>query len=161
MPLAVTLATDEIYNAFLGEFKDLKTFFHGHSYTGNPLACAAALACLDIFEKEKVLEGLNNKIEILKEWLNENLNLRNVGDVRNAGLMAGVELVRDKNTKEPYDREEKTGWRVAYNARNKGVFIRPLGNVIVIMPPLSISEQNLRQLLTVIKDSIIEITKRS
>jgi adenosylmethionine---8-amino-7-oxononanoate aminotransferase len=161
MPLAVTLATDEIYNAFLGEFKDLKTFFHGHSYTGNPLACAAALACLDIFEKEKVLEGLKNKIEILKEWLNENLNLRNVGDVRNTGLMAGVELVRDKNTKEPYDREEKTGWRVAYQARNKGVFIRPLGNVIVIMPPLSISEQNLRQLLTVIKDSIIEITERS
>jgi len=161
MPLAVTLATDEIYNAFLGEFKDLKTFFHGHSYTGNPLACAAALACLDIFEKEKVLERLKNKIEILKEWLNENLNLRNVGDVRNAGLMAGVELVRDKNTKEPYDREEKTGWRVAYQARNKGVFIRPLGNVIVIMPPLSISEKNLRQLLTVIKDSIIEITERS
>jgi adenosylmethionine-8-amino-7-oxononanoate aminotransferase len=81
--------------------------------------------------------------------------------VRNAGLMAGVELVRDKNTKEPYDREEKTGWRVAYQARNKGVFIRPLGNVLVIMPPLSISEQNLRQLLTVIKDSIIEITERS
>ena len=161
MPLAATIATDEIYNAFLGEFKDLQTFFHGHSYTGNPLACAAALACLDIFEKEKVLEGLKIKIEILKEWLNENLNLRNVGDVRNAGLMAGVELVRDKNTKEPYDREEKTGWRVSYQARNKGVFIRPLGNVIVIMPPLSISEQNLRQLLTVIKDSIIEITERS
>jgi adenosylmethionine-8-amino-7-oxononanoate aminotransferase len=75
--------------------------------------------------------------------------------------MAGVELVRDKNTKEPYDREEKTGWRVAYHARKNGVFIRPLGNVIVIMPPLSISEQNLRQLLTVIKDSIIEITERS
>jgi len=161
MPLASTIATDEIYNAFLGEFKDIKTFFHGHSYTGNPLACAAALACLDIFEKEKVLEGLKNKIEILSEWLNENLNLRNVGDVRNAGLMAGVELVRDKKTKKPYDREEKTGWRVAYQARNKGVFIRPLGNVIVIMPPLSISEQNLRQLLTVIKDSIIEITERS
>jgi len=161
MPLAATIATDEIYNAFLGEFKDLKTFFHGHSYTGNPLACAAALACLDLFEKEKVLEGLKNKIEILNEWLNENLNLRNVGDVRNAGLMAGVELVRDKNTKEPYDLEEKTGWRVAYQARENGVFIRPLGNVIVIMPPLSISEQNLGQLLTVIKDSIIEITERS
>jgi len=161
MPLAITLATDEIYNAFLGEFKDLKTFFHGHSYTGNPLACAAALACLDIFEKENVLDGLKNKIVILKEWLNENLNLRNVGDVRNAGLMAGVELARDKNTKEPYDWKEKMGWRVAYHARENGVFIRPLGNVIVIMPPLSISEQNLRQLLTVIKDSIIEITERS
>jgi len=160
MPLALTLATEDIYNAFLGEFRDLKTFFHGHSYTGNPLACAAALACLEIFEKEKVLEGLKNKIEILEEWLNENLNLRNVGDVRNAGLMAGVELVRDKNTKEPYDWKEKMGWRVAYHARDNGVFIRPLGNVIVIMPPLNISEQNLRRLLTVIKDSIIEITGR-
>jgi len=161
MPLAVTLATDEIYNAFLGEFKDLKTFFHGHSYTGNPLACAAAIACLDLFEKEQVLKHLEKKIEILETWLKEVSHLKHVGDVRNAGLMAGVELVRDKRTKEPYDREEKTGWRVAYHARKDGVFIRPLGNVIVIMPPLSISEQNLRQLLTVIKDSIIEITERS
>ena len=105
------------------------------------------------------MEGLKNKIEILKEWLNENLNLRNVGDVRNAGLMAGVELVRDKNTKEPYDREEKTGWRVAYHARKNGVFIRPLGNVMVIMPPLTISEQNLKRLLDVIRSAIIAVTE--
>ena len=143
MPLAVTLATDDIYNAFLGEFKDLKTFFHGHSYTGNPLACAAALACLDLFDKEKVLEGLQSKIGMLDEWLRELLTLPHVGDVRHAGFMAGVELVRDKATKEPYAWEEKVGWKVAYHARDNGVFIRPLGNVIVIMPPLSISEQNL------------------
>jgi len=159
MPLAVTLATDEIYNVFLGEFKDLKTFFHGHSYTGNPLACAAALACLDLFEKEQVLKELKGKINILEAWLNDLLNLQHVGDVRNIGLMAGVELVRDKKTKEPYAWAEKMGWRVAYRAREKGVFIRPLGDVIVIMPPLSISSENLDQLLKVIKDSIVAVTE--
>ena len=159
MPLAVTLATEEIYRAFLGEFKDLKTFFHGHSYTGNPLACAAALACLDLFDKEEILESLKAKIEILESWFKDILNLRHVGDVRNVGLMAGVELVKDKKTKEPYDWAEKTGWKVAYHARDNGVFIRPLGNVIVIMPPLVISEKNLKQLLSVLKDSIIEVTE--
>jgi adenosylmethionine-8-amino-7-oxononanoate aminotransferase len=159
MPLAVTLATEEIYNAFLGEFRDLKTFFHGHSYTGNPLACAAAIACLDLFKKEDVLKGLQSKINILEVWLKEVLRLDHVGDARNAGLMAGVELVKDKGTKEPYGWEEKTGWKVAYHARDNGVVIRPLGNVIVIMPPLSISEQNLNQLLKVIRESIVKVTE--
>jgi adenosylmethionine-8-amino-7-oxononanoate aminotransferase len=99
MPLAVTLTTEEIYDAFLGEFRDLKTFFHGHSYTGNPLACSAAIACLDLFEKEQTLTSLQGKIEILDEWLREVLRLPHVGNVRNAGFMAGVELVRDKETK--------------------------------------------------------------
>jgi adenosylmethionine-8-amino-7-oxononanoate aminotransferase len=161
VPLAVTLTTDEIYNAFLGEFKDLKTFFHGHSYTGNSLACAAAIACLDLFEKEEVLKNLEGKIKILEAWLKEVLNLKHVGDVRNIGLMAGVELVRDKETKEPYDWAEKMGWRVAYYARENGVFIRPLGNVIVIMPPLSISHENLERLLEVIKSAIIAVTEKS
>ena len=159
MPLAATLITDEIYNAFMGEFKDLKTFFHGHSYTGNPLACAAAIACLDLFEKEEILKTLKEKIEILERWLKEVLNLKHVGDVRNMGLMAGVELVRNKETKEPYDWAEKMGWRVVYHAREKGVIIRPLGNVIVIMPPLSIGTKNFNQLLKVIKDSIVAVTE--
>ncbi|MEW6003515.1 MAG: aminotransferase class III-fold pyridoxal phosphate-dependent enzyme, partial [Nitrospirota bacterium] len=160
IPLAVTLSTGEIFNAFLGEFKDLKTFFHGHSYTGNPLACASALACLELFEKEGVLESLKGKVEVLKEGgLKEILNLRHVGDIRSIGLMAGIELVRDKKTKEPYDWSDKMGWRVAYSAREKGVLIRPLGNVVVIMPPLSISEQNLGQLMKVIRDSIAEVTE--
>jgi len=161
LPLAVTLATDEIYSAFLGEFRDLKTFFHGHSYTGNPLACAAAVACLDLFEKENVLENLKGKTEILDKWLKQILSLKHVGDVRNIGLMAGVELVKDKETKEPYDWAEKIGWRVAYHARDKGVIIRPLGNIAVIMPPLSISGQNLNQLLKVIKEAIVSATKEN
>ncbi|MBA3071656.1 MAG: adenosylmethionine--8-amino-7-oxononanoate transaminase, partial [Nitrospirae bacterium] len=93
LPLAVTITTDEIYNAFSGEFRELKTFFHGHSYTGNPLACAAALACLDIFEKEETLRNLKPKIELLEGWLKEISELSHVGDARNKGLMAGVEIV--------------------------------------------------------------------
>jgi adenosylmethionine-8-amino-7-oxononanoate aminotransferase len=158
MPLAVTLATDEIFNAFLGEFKDLKTFFHGHSYTGNPLACAAAIASIDLFDKEKTLENMRPKIEFLEDKLKEIADLPNVGNVRNKGLMAGVELVRDKATKEPYPWEEKMGWNVAYKAREEGVLIRPLGNIIVIMPPLSISIENLSRLMDVIKKAIIAVT---
>jgi len=161
LPLAVTITTDEIYNAFLGGYKDLKTFFHGHSYTGNPLACAAALACLDIFEKEDTLRNLEPKIGMLESLLEGLLELDHVGDVRNKGLMAGVELVKDKSTKEPYPWEERMGWRVAHYARAKGVLIRPLGNVIVIMPPLSIGPDNLEQLLKVIRDGIVSVTVRS
>ncbi len=158
LPLAVTLATDEIYNAFLGEFRELKTFFHGHSYTGNPLACAAALACLDIFEKEETIRNIQPKIKILENWLKEISGLPTVGDARNKGLMAGIELVKNKKTKEPYAWEEKMGWRVAYHARDNGVFIRPLGNVIVIMPPLSISDENLNQMLKILKNAITAVT---
>jgi len=158
LPMAVTIANEGIYNTFLGEFKDLKTFFHGHSYTGNPLGCAAALACLDIFEREQTVEGLGPKIGILETFLQDLAKLDHVGDARNKGLMAGVELVKDKSTKEPYAWEEKMGWRVCHYARAKGVFLRPLGNVVVIMPPLSISIENLEQLLRVIKEGITEVT---
>jgi len=157
LPLAATITTDEIYNAFSGEFRELKTFFHGHSYTGNPLACAAALACLDIFEKKETLKNLKPKIELLEGWLKEISELSHVGDARNKGLMAGVELVKGKNTKEPYAWEEKMGWKAAYHARDNGVFLRPLGNVVVIMPPLSISMENLKQMLKAIKDAIIAV----
>ncbi|MEW6740191.1 MAG: adenosylmethionine--8-amino-7-oxononanoate transaminase [Nitrospirota bacterium] len=158
MPLAVTLSTDEIYNAFLGEFKDLKTFFHGHSYTGNPLACAAATASIDLFEKEETLKNMQPKIALLEERLKDIADLQNVGNVRNKGLIAGIELVKDKTTKEPYPWEEKIGWKVAYKAMEEGVLIRPLGNVIVIMPPLSISIENLNCLMDVIKGAIIAVT---
>jgi adenosylmethionine-8-amino-7-oxononanoate aminotransferase len=158
MPLAVTLASEQIYTAFLGEFRELKTFFHGHSYTGNPLACAAALACLDIFEREETLKNLLPSIDILEKRLLDICDLPHVGDVRSKGLMAGIELVKDKKTKEAYAWEDKLGWKVAHCARENGVFIRPLGNVIVLMPPLSISIENLEQMLSVIKGAIISAT---
>ncbi len=158
MPLAVTITTEEIYNAFLGEFRELKTFFHGHSYTGNPLACSAAIACLDIFEKEETLKNLQPKIEILQEGLVEIAELSCVGEARGKGFMAGVELVKNKVTKEPFDWKEKMGWKVAYHAMDNGVFIRPLGNVLIIMPPLCVSPENLKQMLNVIKNAIIAVT---
>ncbi|HYQ47977.1 MAG TPA: adenosylmethionine--8-amino-7-oxononanoate transaminase [Thermodesulfovibrionales bacterium] len=154
LPLAATLTTEKIYRAFLGEFRDLKTFFHGHSYTGNPLACATALACLEIFEKEDTLKEMQPKIALLEDWLKEMADLPHVGNVRNRGLMAGIELVIDKKTREAYPWEDKMGWQVAYHARDNGVLIRPLGNVVVIMPPLSISPDNLRQMLKILRDAI-------
>ncbi len=159
LPLAVTVTTDEVYSAFLGEYRELKTFFHGHSYTGNPLACAASLANLELFEKEKTLDGVNKKATILSKWLDEIKELRHVGDARGIGLIGGVELVEDKKTRKPYPFELQMGYRVCYSARERGLLIRPLGNVIVIMPPLCISEDNLKKMLQIIKDSIVEVTE--
>jgi len=158
MPLAVTAVKEKIFNSFLGELEERKTFYHGHSYTGNPLACAAALANLKIFEKDKTLETLPHKIELLMEELSEIAKLEHVGDVRQKGMIAGIELVKDKKTKEPFPWKEQTGWKVVKAARKHGVWLRPLGDVIVIMPPLVISMENLERLLQVIKLCIIEIT---
>ncbi len=158
LPLAATLCTEDIYESFLGEFSELKTFFHGHSFTGNPLACAAASACIDVFEREGTLANLAPKVSVLKDALSAANELPHVGDVRSRGLIAGVELVRDKDTREPYSWEDKMGWRVAYKARESGVLIRPLGNVVVIMPPLSIGVDNLARLMEVIRGAIEEVT---
>jgi adenosylmethionine-8-amino-7-oxononanoate aminotransferase len=159
MPLSATLATDEVYNAFLGDFKDLKTFFHGHSYTGNPLACAAALASLDLFTTDQTLALMGEKVSFVEQAQADIAMLDHVGNVRNKGLMIGIELVRDKATKEAYAWEDKMGWQVAYEARRESVILRPLGNVIVVMPPLSINMDNLKHLMYVIKKSIIAVTE--
>ncbi|MCE5311555.1 MAG: adenosylmethionine--8-amino-7-oxononanoate transaminase [Nitrospiraceae bacterium] len=159
MPLAATLSTDEIYNAFLGEFSELKTFFHGHSYTGNPLACAAAGASLRIFETDNTLENMKPKTELLKIMLNEIANLPIVGDMRSLGLMAGIELVKDKQTKEPFPWEAAIGWRVALKAREMGIMMRPLGNILVVMPPLSILIDDLKYLLESLKKTIIAVSE--
>lgn len=158
MPLAVTAVNEEIFNAFLGELEERKTFYHGHSYTGNPLACAAAVANLEIFEKDKTIETLPPKIELLKRKLLEIAELPHAGDVRQKGMIAGIELVKDKKTKEPFPYNEQTGWKVVRAARKHSVWLRPLGDVIVIMPPLVVSEKNLERLLDVIKDCIIGLS---
>lgn len=155
MPLAITAVNEKIFNAFMGELEEKKTFYHGHSYTGNPLACAAALANLEIFEKEKTVEKLLPKIELLKNKLLEIAQLPYVGDVRQKGMIAGVEIVKDKKNKESFPYFEQTGWKIVKSARKYGVWLRPLGDVIVIMPPLVISEENLERLLEVIKGCII------
>ncbi len=159
LPLAATITTEKIYNAFLGEFKDLKTFFHGHTYTGNQLACAAAVANLEIFKKEKTLKKMEKKIGLLHKELSRIADFPHVGNVRQKGFMVGIELVKDKKNKTLYQIEEKIGWKVCYKAREKGLIIRPLGNVIVLMPPLSISHQELKGLIRITAEAIREVTE--
>ena len=154
LPLSATLATAEIYNAFLGEYAEFKAFFHGHTYSANPLACAAAIANLEIFEKEKTLKKLQPKIELLSAELWKMKRLEHVGDIRQAGFMVGIELMKDKLTKESYPLSEKRAVRVGYAAREKGVFVRPLGNVIVLMPPLSITKEEILKLCQVVSRCI-------
>ncbi len=159
MPLAATLTTEKIYQGFLGKYEEFKTFFHGHTYTGNPLACAAATANIDIFEKEKVIENLQKKIIFLKKELEAFKLLEHVGDVRQMGIMVGIELVQNKKTKKLYPAGLKTGQRITKEARNKGLIIRPLGDVIVLMPPLSITEDELKKVCNITFESIRNITE--
>lgn len=161
LPLAATLTTDDIYRGFLGEYRELKTFFHGHTYTGNPLACAAAIANIDLFRKEQTLKKLGPKIALLKKELGRIRELGHVGDVRQRGFMVGIELVKDRRTKEEYPLEEKIGIRVTKEARQRGLIIRPLGNVIVLMPPLSISAHELKKAVSIVQDAIRTVTEVS
>lgn len=155
LPLAATLTREEIFSTFLGEHHEFKTFFHGHTYTGNPLACAAALASLEIFAKERTLEHLGRKIFLLAELLNSEIRpLAHVADIRQRGVMVGIELMRDREKKIPYGSAERVGGRVIEEARRRGVILRPLGNVIVLLPPLSITLEELRLLVRVTRESI-------
>ena len=159
LPLAATLATEKIYMVFLGESRDLKTFFHGHTYTGNQLACAAAAANLEVFKKEKTVKKMQEKIELLKKELARIADFPNVGDVRHIGFMVGIELVENKKTKKPYPLAKKTGWKACCSAREKGLIIRPLGNIVVLMPPLNISLLELKRLLQITAEAIKEATE--
>lgn len=160
LPLAATLATEEVFAAFLGEPDEFRAFYYGHTYTGNPLATAVARANLEIFEKEAVIERIAPLIEQLARALHERIApLPHVADVRQAGLMAGVELMRNPERGESYQVAEQVGVRVIKAARRRGVMLRPLGDVIVLMPPLSIGESELDTLLGVTMESIREIVE--
>jgi len=139
LPLAATLTTQRVYDGFMFDFKDQKTFFHGHTYTGNPLACAAALANLKVFVQERTLTKLQPKIKILAKTLKMFYNLPSVKEVRQCGFMVGIELKGRW--------ENKMGARICQQLRAKGIILRPLGNVIVVMPPLTISVHQLNYLL--------------
>lgn len=157
LPLAATLSTEEIYQAFLGNYIELKTFFHGHTFTGNPLACAVALKNLDLFEENRLLEHVNSRCMQLTAWLTEMHKHPHVGDVRQCGLAAGIELVQDKESKAGYPWEDKIGIKVCHVARKYGVFSRPLGNTIVIFPPLSISAPEMTLLLDGLRHALEEV----
>jgi adenosylmethionine---8-amino-7-oxononanoate aminotransferase len=152
LPLAATLATERIYQGFLGEFQEFKTFFHGHTYTGNPLACAAAIATLEVFEQEGTLAALQPKLELLGELLDEQVApLSTVAEIRRLGSMVGIELTA-------FPLESRMGHQVTLAARERGAIVRPLGDVIVLMPPLAITEPELRRLVAITAEAIAVAT---
>lgn len=153
LPLAATLATEDVYDAFLGDFAELKTFFHGHTYTGNPLACAAALATLEVFEREGTLAALQPKIALLGDLLDEHVApLATVREVRRRGFMVGIELT-------DFPLGARMGHQVTVAARRRGAIVRPLGDVVVLMAPLCITAAELRRLVTITAAAIAEATE--
>ena len=159
LPLAATLATEEIFSAFLGEYKDFKSFFHGHTYTGNPLGCAAAIANLELFDRDDVIRNMDPGIAFVRQRLQRDfLALPHVSDVRQWGYMVGIELVDDKPCRKSYPPERRIGHRVILEARKRGVLIRPLGDIIILMPPLTMSSEEVSILLDVVYDSIRVVT---
>jgi adenosylmethionine-8-amino-7-oxononanoate aminotransferase len=156
LPLAATLTTDAVYEAFLGRPEEGRTFFHGHTYTGNPLGSAVALANLDLLNTESFWHDLPAKIERLSRHLRRMTELPCVGDVRQRGLMAGIELVEDRTNKRPFPPATRMGARVCRLARQRGVLLRPLGDVVVVMPPLAVDDSLMDQLCGVLYDCIRE-----
>jgi adenosylmethionine---8-amino-7-oxononanoate aminotransferase len=147
LPLAATFTTERIYEGFLGRHEEYRTFFHGHTYTGNPLACAAAIATLDVFQEERTLECLQPKIELLTRLLQPIGQLPGVREIRQRGFMVGIEL-------EGFDPAERMGHRVTLEARARGAIIRPLGDVVVLMPPLAIEGAELQRLVAITRQAI-------
>ena len=158
LPVAVTMATEKVYRAFLGSFDSLRTFYHGHTFTGNQLGCAAALANLGLMEKPSFMKEIQQKSRLLEEHLQTLENHPHVADIRLRGLMGGIELVKDKVKGTEYPYAQKMGYRVCAEAKKMGVLMRPLGNVIVIMPPLVISLNDLKRLVSVIGTCIDKVT---
>ncbi len=153
LPLAATLASERLYEGFLGRHEDYRTFFHGHTYTGNPLACAAAIATLDVFEEEDTLAALQPKIELLGRLLEPIAALDCVGEVRRRGFMTGIELTG-------FEPSERIGHQVTLEARAHGAIIRPLGDVIVLMPPLAIETSELERLVAITSAAIETVVAR-
>ncbi|MFQ5734373.1 MAG: adenosylmethionine--8-amino-7-oxononanoate transaminase [Planctomycetaceae bacterium] len=159
LPLAATLTTDDVFGAFLGEPHEGRTFFHGHTYTGNPLGCAAALASLELFDRNDVLLNVYRNAERLAERLAELTGHPHVGDVRQKGIMAGVELVRDRDGDVPFPAEMRLGHRVTLAARERGVITRPLGDVVVLMPAQAMPGELIDELCDAVFESIDEATR--
>ena len=160
LPLAATLASEEVFATFLGRYDELKSFFHGHTYTGNALGCAVAIASLDVFEQERVLNNVQQRASQLAQLLARECGaLAHVGDIRQWGLMVGIELVQDRDTCRPYPPSERVGMRVIMEARRHGVILRPLGNVIILMPPLSVTAQEIEHLCQATAASIRRATE--
>jgi len=159
LPLAATLTTEAIFESFLGPFASRRTFFHGHTYCGNPLACAAAVASLRLFRDRQVLAGLPAREAALARALRPLADHPRVGEIRRRGLMVGVELVRDRATREEYAYELRAGHRACQRARALGAVLRPLGNVVVLMPPLAMTGAQLAELTAIAAEAIDGATR--
>jgi adenosylmethionine-8-amino-7-oxononanoate aminotransferase len=160
LPLAATVTTERVFESFLGRHESKKTFFHGHTYAGNPLACAAATASIRLMRERDVVAGLGAKIAALRRALEPALAMPHVGEVRQRGLMVGIELVRERETREEYAYELRAGHEVILEARRMGAVLRPLGNVVVLMPPLAMTETDLGRLAEIAIASIERVTQR-
>jgi adenosylmethionine---8-amino-7-oxononanoate aminotransferase len=160
LPLAATLATERVFESFLGPFASKRTFFHGHTYTGNPLACAASLASLRLFRDRRVLAALPSRIGALARALMKVREHPRVGEVRQRGLMVGIELVRDRDTRAEYPYDARAGHQACLEARRLGALLRPLGNVVVLMPPLAMTEPQLEELAGIALAAIDRATAR-
>ncbi|MVO98384.1 adenosylmethionine--8-amino-7-oxononanoate transaminase [Paenibacillus sp. N10] len=159
LPVAATLATGDIFDAFYAEYEEQKTFFHGHSFTGNPLGCAAALASLDLMQKRNLIEEGKGKAVFIRQKLEALAGRPHIGEVRQLGFMIGIELVKDKRTREAFSWKDRIGVRVSQRARELGMLTRPLGNVVVFMPPLASTEEQLDAMIHILIRSIVDITE--
>lgn len=159
IPLAATITTQKIYEAFYDDFSTVKTFYHGHSFTGNPVACAVAVENLKIMEDEKIIESLEPKIQKLSSCLEKFNDLKHVGDVRQTGMIGAVEMVKDKETKLPYPFDQRIGHNVFKEAMKRGALLRPIGNIIYFLPPLIITEEEIETLTDIAYEAIKTVTE--
>ena len=157
LPMAATLTTQSVFDVFLGDYEEFKTFFHGHSYTANQLGAAAGLASLEILHGDTSIRKRARLESTLRQELASLWRLPQVGDIRQVGLVAGVELVRDWRTRKPFNLGERAGLRVCEAMANRGVLTRPIGSVVVLMPPFCTSAKQVRQIVTALADAIAEV----
>ena len=155
--MAATLTTQKVFDAFLGEYEEFKTFFHGHSFTGNQLGAAAALASLDILQGKKSVLQRARLQKLMQDELLTIWSLPNVGDIRQVGLVAGIELVKNWRTREPFALRERAGIRVCEAMAVRGVLTRPVGNVIVLMPPYCTTKTLMQKMVFALREAITEV----
>lgn len=154
LPMGVTIANEAIFDAFYADYRDRKTFFHGHSYTGNPLGCALALEVLAIYREEKIVQGLGPRVSALQEGFQAMRGLPHVGDVRGIGMIAALDLWADPETRTPFQAEARVGYRICDEALRRGLYIRPLGDTLYLLPPLVITSEEISWSIGVLRDSI-------
>jgi len=157
LPMAATLTTQRVFDAFLGDYHELKTFFHGHSFTGNQIGASAALASLEILRSTASIRARQRLEANLRDELKSLWSLPNVGDVRQVGLVAGIELVKDWRTRKPFDLRERAGIRVCEAMAKRGVLTRPIGNVIVLMPPYCTTAKQVGKMVDAVREAVDEV----